>query len=200
MENRYQRFTGSEEFCFEGKPIGKTATSFWSWAYSELENNIVRSVLAEYIVAEALSITEIPGEDFRQMWRPYDLMFEGMRIEVKSASTVQSWETRHKGKYTFKIAPARLLDPVLGYIDEAPQQRNCDIYVFCVFEPKDESLSPLNLDAWYFYAIATKIFDEKIPNQKSISLESLKMFNPVKTDFMGLKGAIIEIKKTISNI
>ncbi len=89
--SKYGRFNGNEDFILDGKPNGDNVVSFWCWAYSELNNNIVRSVLAEYIVASALGITKEPGEEYRQMWRPYDLMYQNMRIEVKSASNVQTW-------------------------------------------------------------------------------------------------------------
>ena len=190
MKSRYKRFSGAESFLHNGMPTGDHVSSFWAWAYSELDSNIVRSVLAEYIVASALEITDLPGEDFRQMWRPYDLMFEGKRIEVKSASTVQTWNTRNKGNFTFSIAPARVPDENGDYKEDAPLRRNSDIYVFCIFDPESEDISPLNLDAWTFYIVPTRVFDEKLPVQKTISINPLMKLNPVKCSFDELQDTI----------
>ena len=187
---KYGKLSGKEGFILGGKPTGDTIESFWSWAYSELESNIVRSVLAEYIVASALGITDKPGEDYREMWRPYDLLYGQTRIEIKSASTIQAWNTKHKGRFTFSIAPARVVDEYGNYRDDAPSQRNSDIYVFCIFAPEDEDTPPLVLDAWKFYVIKTSILDDKLPTQKTISFEPLKALGPVETDYKGLKAVI----------
>ena len=190
---KYGKLTGTENFMLNGNPTGVKLSSFWAWAYSELESNIVRSVLAEYIVASALSITDTPGEDYREMWRPYDLLYRNIRIEVKSASTVQAWNTKHKGKFTFSIAPARVVDEFGNYKDDAPVQRNSDIYIFCIFAPNDETTSPLILDSWTFYLVPTKVFDEIMPMQKTISFDPLKSLNPTITDYKGLKNAVDDL-------
>ena len=186
-----KRYTGEEVFSFNGNDLGKMTLSFWSWAYSELESNILRSALAEYIVALALDITENADECYRKTWRPYDLGFMGRRIEVKSASTVQAWETRHKGKYTFSIAPASLPNENDNYEENAPKQRNSDVYVFAIFEPKGEEVNPLNLDGWHFVVISTRVLDENMPLQKTISMPSLLRLDPIETDFAGLKSAVL---------
>ena len=65
-------YNGTEHFMTNGKELPLTMMNFWSWAYSDLANNINRSVLAEYIVATALEITELQTEAWRKMFRPYD--------------------------------------------------------------------------------------------------------------------------------
>lgn len=184
------RCTGSENFILDGKPIDETISSFWSWAYSELDSNMIRSVLAEYIVASSLDITDEPGENYRQMWRPFDLGYKGLRIEVKSASSVQTWNTKHKGNYTFSIAPARIPGDEGDYKDDAPVQRNSDLYVFAIYEPKDESESPLDLDAWRFLVLPTRVIDEMSLTQKSIGISSLMKLEPVKCSYSEIKQCI----------
>ena len=84
-------YNGTEQFSVNGHPISLTMNNFWQWAYSDLSNNICRSVLAEYIVASSLDVTSIPSEHTRIMWRPYDLLTkDGYRVEVKSAAYVHS--------------------------------------------------------------------------------------------------------------
>ena len=66
--------TGNEYFSYDGMPAGFLLNDFWRWQSSDLLNNTLRGVLAEYIVAKALGIkTNGPRVD----WEPYDLLFRG---------------------------------------------------------------------------------------------------------------------------
>jgi len=49
-----QLVEGSDEF----KGLDATAVDFWRWAFSDLRDNIVRGVLAEFLVAAAVGRTE----------------------------------------------------------------------------------------------------------------------------------------------
>ena len=163
-------------------------SDFWSWAYSDLSNNINRSVLAEYIVASSIGATS----QSRIMWRPYDLLTpEGYKVEVKSAAYVQSWDKKHPDHISYRIAPARLPDASGDYKDEAPLQRNSDLYVFCLYKAVSPDQNPLDLDLWEFYVLSTKVLDEKKPTQKSITLPSLLQLEPYWCDYMGLSEAIL---------
>jgi len=55
----------------------KTITDFWSWAYSDVLNNVNRSVFAEWLVATALGLTDKP----RVEWDAVDLRFQCKGIE-----------------------------------------------------------------------------------------------------------------------
>ncbi len=184
-------YNSNENFKLNNKPIENTIGDFWTWAYSDLTNNINRSVLAEYIVASALNLTNIDSEKYRIMFRAYDLLTEdNYRVEVKSAANIQSWGAKHPNKINFKIAPARLPDETGDYKDDAPKQRNCDIYVFCVYRAQSLEQSPLDLDLWDFYVLATSILDKYIPNQLTISLPSLMKFKPIECNYSQLKTAV----------
>lgn len=184
-------YEGTEKFTLNGDPLPLTMTDFWKWAYSDLTNNIGRSVLAEYIVASALGITSLDSEQTRIMWRPYDLLTkEGYRIEVKSAAYIQSWDAKHPDRITFRIAPARMPDVTGDYKLNAPLQRNSDAYVFCIYKAMTKDESPLNLDLWDFYVLSTKILNDKKPTQKTITLPALMMLEPLRCDFYGI-GEII---------
>ena len=45
---------GLEEFTFHGESVGITISDFWSWGYSELLDNSLRGVLAEFLVYSSL--------------------------------------------------------------------------------------------------------------------------------------------------
>lgn len=183
-----------EHFSANGHQLSLTMTDFWTWAYSDLSNNIGRSVLAEYIVATALGTSSIETERSRVMWRPYDLLSkEGYRVEVKSAAYVQSWDSKHPEHISFRIAPARIPDETGDYKLDAPLQRNSDLYVFCIYTAITKDESPLNLDLWEFYILPTKVLDEKKPTQKTITLPVLKQLEPVWCDFHGIADVVNEM-------
>ena len=47
---------GNESFSFEGRNLDFHLKDFWSWSQSDLLNNTLRGVLAEYIVRQDLMI------------------------------------------------------------------------------------------------------------------------------------------------
>lgn len=82
---------GNEKFTLDGNDTGISVSEFWSWAYSDLLNNTLRGVLAEFLVKKSFSFYP-PREILRTDWTPYDLASpSGRRIEVKSAAYLQSW-------------------------------------------------------------------------------------------------------------
>ena len=191
---------GVEHFSANGHPMSQTMIDFWSWAYSDLSNNINRSVLAEYIVATALGTAGKGTERTRVMWRPFDLLSkEGYRVEVKSAAYVQSWDAKHPDCISFRIAQARMPDETGDYKADAPLQRNSDLYVFCIYKAMSKDESPLNLDLWEFYILPTKILDEKKPTQKTITLPSLMQLDPMWCDYHGISDAIEEMMQKVKS-
>ena len=48
------QLNGNEEFTLGGKSSGTTVKEFWSWAYSDLLNNTLRGVLAEFLVEKSM--------------------------------------------------------------------------------------------------------------------------------------------------
>jgi hypothetical protein len=79
-----QRKSGDERFEGSAAPPGLTLADFWSWSASDLVSNATRGVLAEYIVASALGLAY--QREVRAQWDAFDLLFDGIKIEVKSAA------------------------------------------------------------------------------------------------------------------
>ena len=50
--------TGNEPFRDGAQKLDGTLLDFWRWSASDLTNNALRGVLAEYIVALALGLTK----------------------------------------------------------------------------------------------------------------------------------------------
>ncbi|MEH0471693.1 hypothetical protein QA943_23130 [Streptomyces sp. B21-097] len=161
---------------------------FWSWAYSDLANNTMRGVLAEYLVAVALCA----AIGTRTEWDTVDIRTpEKRRVEVKSAAYLQSWAQPRPSKIEFGIAPASGWDAQTG-VTSAEVMRRSDVYVFCLLHHQDkQTLDPLDLDQWTFYVLPTRVLDERCPTQRSIRLSSLvERLSPLRTDFAGLPKAV----------
>ncbi|ANS66763.1 hypothetical protein SLINC_4539 [Streptomyces lincolnensis] len=181
------RRSSSELIRANGETVGRLG-DFWSWACSDLANNTMRGVLAEYLVATALGA----AIGTRTEWDTVDIRTpEKWRVEVKSAAYLQSWAQPQLSKIEFGIAPASGWDAQTG-ATSAEVMRRSDVYVFCLLHHQDkQTLDPLDLDQWTFYVLPTRVLDERCPTQKSIRLSSLvERLSPLKTDFASLPKAV----------
>ncbi len=183
--------SGDERFFANGKPLSLSLLGFWRWAYSELLNNTQRGILAEYLVKEALQV----NYDYRVNWTDYDLTStDGLKIEVKSASYLQSWQQKQLSAIRFDIAKKSSWTEENGR--SSSKNRSSDIYIFCLLKEKDEDkVNPLNLDQWEFLVIRTKDLDENCGEQQSIGLNPLLRLNPVVVKYDQLHAAVSEIAK-----
>ncbi len=186
-----EQLTGNEEFTLHGASAGISVKDFWGWAYSDLIDNTQRGVMAEFLVYSSIRSTP-PDTQMRENWLPFDVTSpSGRRIEVKSAAYIQAWTPENIfAQIRFDIGKKLAWNnATASYASEA--KRNCDLYVFCLFTAKTKDISLLNLDYWDFYVLPTSVLNEKVPEQKGISLSSLLKLGSVKTDYAGL-GAVIE--------
>ena len=183
--------TGQEQFTFNNEKLSLNVLSFWKWSNSGLLGNALRGILSEFIVASTIDILDKPRDE----WDAYDLKTKnGLKIEIKSSSYLQSWEQKELSKIIFGIQPTYSLEDMNKYSQE--KIRQSDIYIFCVLSHKDKnSVDPLNLSQWDFYILETKILNEKVKTQKSITLSSLLKLNPIKIKYDSLKAEIEQIEK-----
>ena len=162
--------TGEEPLVSSGEELSVRLSDFWSWANSDLLNNVARGTLAEFLVAYALDIVGKP----RVEWDAKDLEDkDGTKIEVKSSAYVQSWHQKGYSSITFDIEPKRSWDPATNEMSTSPH-RSCDIYVFCLLHRKSKDVDPLNMDHWKFYVVSTRKLNKKLGNQKTMALSTLK--------------------------
>lgn len=179
---------GAEPITHRGAPAGATLRDFWSWACSDLVNNALRGMLAEYIVGLALGC--VAGTT-RVEWDASDLKTaQGTKVEVKSSAYVQSWKQTRLSDISFGIKPTFGWDGATNtYATE--RKRQADVYVFCVFTPTDKTTAdPLNLDQWDFYVLSTEQLNDTVGNQASIGLNRLLRCNPTKSTFAELRSAV----------
>ena len=175
-------FVGGEETSLSGVAI----LEYWQWAYSGIVGNTDRGNLAEFLVAKALDIPV----DVRNDWDDVDLITEsGITIEVKSSSYVQSW--KQKKVYTPRFSVKRTL-PTWDY-SSTTKQRYADIYVFCLLAHVDkETINPMDVSQWEFYALRTDAIDRDLGDAKTISLKDVHSRSKLYR-YSELKQAIREL-------
>jgi hypothetical protein len=161
-----------------------TVQEFWRFALGDLRMNNARGYLAEFIVAKALGI----GNLRRIEWDAYDLLWEGITVEVKSSAYLQAWDQRRISTIQFtglkgtRWHPRHDLDP-LG------RRYNAMVYVFCVQTATDhERYEPLALDQWTFYVVdRAKLV---ALDQKSVGLARVKQLSGGEVPWADLRQVI----------
>lgn len=181
--------TGKENLHYNGKPIGFKLLDFWQWSVSDLVSNVTRGRLAEFIVATSL---EVDFKTPRDEWQAYDLLTpQGIKVEVKSASFIQSWNQIKYSTIIFSTKATKYWDRKSNSYAKTIK-RQADIYVFCLLSYLDHTtINPLNLDQWEFYILSTKELNNYKRSKVSISLGSLKKLAP-SVKYEAIKETVID--------
>ena len=162
---------------------GTTVVDFWRFALGDLRMNNARGYLAEFIVTRALGVAAQRVE-----WAEYDVLFDDIKIEVKSSAYLQSWEQPRLSRITFTGLKGTRYTPRGGY-DPAGKQFNADVYVFGVQTATDHtSYKVLDLTQWGFYVLPRTTLESR--GYESISLPALAgLTSTVPLD--GLRDAVL---------
>lgn len=163
------RKTGQELFHANGQALGFDLLSFWQWTASDLVSNATRGRPAEYIVAQALGLATA---DVREEWAAFDLQTpSGIKIEVKSASYVQSWHQVKPSPVMFVVPKTRAWEAATN-VQSREARRQADVYVFALLAHTDKTtIDPLNINQWQFYVLPTTTLDARTRSQYSITFE-----------------------------
>lgn len=182
--------TGEESFSKGWKQLSIKVKDFWWRWFSQLVTNNLRGILAEYIVASDVGVTNAPREERDS----YDLITpEKIRIEVKSGSYIQSREQKKLSSISFSIRSTRGYDNVTQKRDQN-MKRQSDVYVFCLLSHQDQAtLNPLDMNQRDFYVVPTALLEKAVPWQKTITLQRLKSLWAIQTSYW-------EIYKTIRSL
>ena len=186
---KIERKSGEERFREDGSDLDFNLLDFWQWSTSDLVNNATRGILAEYIVARALGV---PTNETRDFWAPYDLVTpDGIKVEVKSSSYVQSWAQSRLSSIGFGISPSRAWDYESGEFD-GEYKRQSDVYVFALLAHREKpKVNPMNLDQWKFYVLSTAALNQHFGDQKRLALGGLEE-HALPVNFRALKTAVSE--------
>jgi len=188
--------SGNEALFKNGQPLQFNLLNFWKWSVSDILSNSIRGRFAEFIVATA---TEVDLNIVRNEWDAYDLLTpDGIKLEIKSAAYLQTWQQISFSKITFSTKPARSWDFVTNKRSEVAL-RHADVYVFCLLKHQvRESVDPLNLDHWDFYVLSTAELNNYTRSQHSITLKSLQRLAEVL--IYDDLGKIIKVKHQLNNL
>ena len=186
------RKTGDEPLHQHGARLEATVLDFWRWAMSDLVGNAARGVLAEYIVARALGLTD----GVRVEWDAYDLETpRGVKIEVKSSAYLQSWYQTKLSHIVFSIRPAHAWDATTNVMAPEAHRQAC-LYVFCLLNHRDKAtLDPLNLDQWTFYLIGAAALNDQVGQQQTLSLSRLLSLHPRHATYAELAACVAELSE-----
>lgn len=186
---RYEprRLTGEEALS-----AGVTLRDFWRWIGSDLVGNTTRGLFAEYLVG--LAVGAFAGEEtdgVRNEWGAYDLVTpEGVKVEVKSAAYLQSWRQVRENTPRFGIARTTAWDDTTGTSSEE-KARWSHVYVFCLLHHRSKStLNPLDIGQWSFFVLSTAVLDDRLGEQKSLGLGTLRDLGASEVSFSGIADAV----------
>lgn len=171
--------TGREILTNSGLNTQYSLLDFWRWSVSDILSNATRGRFAEFIVGTTIGLNP---ENLRDEWDAYDLKtVDGIKIEVKSAAYIQSWNQKNFSTISFSIKPARYWDSETN-MQRGEAKRHADIYVFCHLKHKDQNtIDPLKMEQWDFYILPTYRLDNYTRSQSSITINSLqKLIEPRK--------------------
>ena len=183
--------TGKELISDNGLNTKYSLLDFWRWSVSDILSNSTRGRFAEFIVGTAI---DLDPEDIRDEWNAFDLTLgKEIKIEVKSAAYIQSWNQKQLSPIMFSIKSARYWDAET-YIQTEPK-RHADLYVFCHLKHEEQkTIDPLKMEQWDFYVLPTYQLDNYKRSQSSIMLNSLrKLTQPIQ--YIELKEKIIAAYK-----
>ena len=171
-------YTGNENLINNVSHMPYTMQNFWQWGYANLLQNMQRGTFAEFIVHCALLEGGIDtAEERNTTTQPYDLdgpivptTGKKSRLEVKCAAFVQLLDIKHPDRANFTIRPAVMPDEDGDFKDDAPRQRNNDIYIFCVYTATMKTANILDLSWWECYVVPTYRIDTDphLKTQKTI--------------------------------
>lgn len=184
------RLTGAEEFT-NTSDKQFTVLDFWRYGLSNLNSNVTRGALAEFIVENALK--DLEDIELRNPWGDYDVEYNGKKIEVKCSSYLQDWDQGDLSKPVFSGLKAKELyyNDVVGKKSEKDADYKADIYVLCLFHHiETETLDILDLDQWSFYVLSKEQIKEISGDSSNLSLTKLKKKEIPEIRFNDLKPII----------
>ena len=185
------KLTGGELF----KNIGDNKFSvleFWRYGFSNLNSNVLRGALAEFIIENALRSNE--QIDVRNPWGDSDVIApNGKNIEVKCCSYIQDWDQDDYSKIIWSGLKAKSLY-WSSAVSEFPRKEadyKSDIYILALFKHQDHAtLDILDMDQWCFFVLSKEKIKEVTKNGNSISLTKLEKFNIEPISFSNLSKVV----------
>ena len=190
-----RKLTGDEIFRNAGDRQF-SALEFWRYGFSNLNSNVLRGALAEFIVENALRKN---GEiDVRNPWGDSDVIStDDKKIEVKCCSYIQDWDQNDFSRIVWSGLKAKSLywSSAVSEYPRADADYKSDIYVLALFKHQDPAtLDILDMDQWCFWVLTKDRIKEVTKGGNSVSLVKLQKFGIKSVPFTGLRDAIISAR------
>ncbi len=175
--------SGDERF----KGLDRSVREFWSYAARDLRSNVLRGVLAEWLVAKAVGAAEPRPE-----WDEFDVLTPaGVHVEVKSSAYLQAWPQRRLSEIKFSGLTSQKLGPENRYSGQ--RTFNAHVYVFCVqMAQSHDAYDPLDVSQWDFYVLPRSRVESI--GQRSIGFARISS-ETQRVGFDGLAAAIDQAAK-----
>jgi hypothetical protein len=179
-----KRLTGEEHFT--GSQL--TVADFWRWAFSDLRTNIVRGILAEFLVAQAVA----DPSPLREAWDNWDVTTaSGVKVEVKSSAYLQSWKQRKLSSIVFTGLTGRAWS---ADTNERASERSlrADVYVFAMHICREpDQYDPLRIEDWRFRVMSAAQLAEH--GVRSVTLGFLDKHAPAHYSLDDLAQAVQDV-------
>jgi len=171
------KLTGSEPFINTDKQF--TVLDFWQYGFSNLNSNVLRGALAEFLVENALK--DADDIVIRNPWGDFDVEYQGKKIEVKCCSYLQDWDQAKLSTIRWSGLKAKDLywgTAVNGEYVESEASYKSDIYVLSLLKHKDpDTLDILDMSQWSFYVLSKEELFIIADNSSAVSLYRLEQHN-----------------------
>jgi hypothetical protein len=148
-----ERLTGEETFSGSDQSV----LDFWRWGFSDLRTNIVRGILAEFLIASAVG----DPSPLRRAWDNFDVTTPtGIRVEVKSSAYLQSWNQRRVSSIVFTgLTGSSWSDETANY--GGVRELRADVYVFAIHTCQEpDQYDALDLSHWDFRVLGVSALRE----------------------------------------
>ena len=184
------KLSGQEVFKNAGKDF--SVLDFWQYGFSNLNSNVLRGVLAEFLVEQALKDTD--DISLRNPWGDFDVEYKGKKIEVKSCSYLQDWDQNKLStvKWSGLKAKGIYWNDAVATNDEKEASYKADIYVLALLHHKEtKTLDILDLDQWSFYVLTKDQLQDISNDGSSVSLSRVQKSVICPVIFKALKESIV---------
>ncbi|PCH92229.1 hypothetical protein COB80_00330 [Candidatus Kaiserbacteria bacterium] len=187
-----ERLTGNEEFLNTGNNK-ISVRDFWQYAYSNLNSNVTRGALAEFLLEASLKdLNEIK---IRNPWGDYDVEHLDKTIEVKCCAYIQDWDQDKLTKIQWTGLKATELfwnNAVATRTTEKKKDYKAQYYILALLDHQEtETLNILDLNQWKFFVLTKN-------ELKSISNDGISV-SLVKIQKSGIRPVLFsELKDKLS--
>lgn len=187
------KLTGSEQFTnTDNKQF--SVLDFWQYGFSNLNSNVLRGALAEFLVETALK--DVENIKIRNPWGDYDVEYEGKRIEVKCCSYLQDWDQKKLSRISWSGLKAKMLywNDAVSKLSDRDADYKADVYVLALLKHKEtETLDILDLNQWCFYVLSREDLKEISGDGNSVSLYRLQKHDVDTVPFKSLKERVEQL-------